>query len=257
MSRARSSSSAGVPETTGPPLPPLTNNDFFSAIATLSVITSSQADPQTRRHFFESMNAARTQSEDRQIQRNQHTPHEYRHDQEDRRLDQCHSRPQRRLHVLFVKFRYRTQHCRQCSGGFTDLNHFYSHVGEDLLFLQAFCQSLALAHTVAGLPHSVQDSTAAHRSACSLHGWNQRQPSLQQYREYARKVRDLILRSNIAQQRDGEDQVINPLCSPIGLLPTPKQQRQHDQACQHYRTILLSIETYRKHEHCNGRQFRI
>ena len=61
-------------------MPPFTNNDFFSAIATLSVIIRSQAHPQTRSHFFESMNAARTQSEDRQIERNQHTPHEYRHD---------------------------------------------------------------------------------------------------------------------------------------------------------------------------------
>lgn len=55
---------------------------------------------------------ARSQSEYRQVERNQDSTHKYRHDDEDQRFNQCHRARQRSLHIFLVKFRYRIQHCR-------------------------------------------------------------------------------------------------------------------------------------------------
>src|ERR1700739_4872261 len=94
----------------GPPVPPFTKRDFLSAVAIATSLLPT---------------SVHSQGKDRQVQRNQHTTNENRHDNKDQRLDQGHGRPQGSLHIFLVEFRDRVQHGGQGSGGFADFNHFH------------------------------------------------------------------------------------------------------------------------------------
>src|SRR5579864_647050 len=86
---ARSRSVAGFPVgLIGPPFPPFTNNDFLSAVAILydRFLKTSSFLPKRGICFF--TNSVHSQSEDRQIQRNQNSAYKDRHDNEDERFNQ-------------------------------------------------------------------------------------------------------------------------------------------------------------------------
>src|SRR5882757_2214607 len=136
MSRARSSSSpaiAGSGVSLPPFAPPLTTAAvFFSAIPVTSLLPKVLLKPNTTLSAFCLVHAG-SKSEDRQIKRNQYPPDNYSHHDENHRFNQGHGRAQGGLYILFVKFRHRTQHCWQSSGGFTNLEHLHGQVGKDFL----------------------------------------------------------------------------------------------------------------------------
>src|SRR5207245_431467 len=142
------------------PFPPFTNTDFFSAM--LPIPTCPRA-----------LMNARSQSEYRQIKRNQDSADKYRHNDEDKRFDHDHGRGQRCLHVLLIEFGHRIQHRRQRAGRFAYFDHFYGQIGENLLLFQTTRQRLSLPNTHRGTLYPVEYLAAAHRGASSFERGNQ------------------------------------------------------------------------------------
>ena len=84
----------------GWPFSPLTKSDFLSAVAIARFISGLSVSGRPRLTLVDS------QSEDRQIQRDQHSAHKNCHHDQNQRLNQRHGRAQRRLHIFFIELRH-------------------------------------------------------------------------------------------------------------------------------------------------------
>src|SRR5579859_1695883 len=132
-----------------------------------------------------------SQSEDRQIQRDQHSTYEYRHHHQNQWFNQRHGRAQRRLHIFFVELRDRVQHGRQRARRFAHFNHLNRQLRKNSLFFQTSRQSLPFAHSRPCAHNPFYDAAARHGSSRRFHRRDQRQSALQQRRQHARKARHL------------------------------------------------------------------
>src|ERR1035437_6917102 len=256
----------------GPPFPPFTNNDFLSAVAillpasayphlrprpkSLVIPTNVLVIPTEGRNLLFSR-SVHSHTEDRQIQRDEHSAHENRHNHQNDRLNQRHRCSQRRLHVFLIKLGNRVQHRRQRSGGFTHFDHFHRQIRKNFLLLQAARKSLSLAHPNPRPHHTFYDAPAAHRSARRFHRRHQRQSALQQSRKHPRKTRHLVLQPDVPQQRNAQDHAVNAVRAAIGIFPTPQHESDNHQPDEHKRSIFLRVLAHREHEQGDRRQLLI
>src|SRR5262249_44758087 len=102
-----------------------------------------------------------------------------------------------------------------------NFQHFDCEIGEYLLLFQALGQTLAFPNPNGGAQNTVENLAAAHRLAGGFESWNQRQSALQEGSQNSRKVGYLILQSNLSEQRQRQQCLIDLFRTFVTVFPAP------------------------------------